>query len=213
MEIRCQIIYSLAIALSPETAPYLLEQEVQEPDPQILSLNADLVAYDEIVTRLLRPAECVFISRGLGVLVDRFLVSCAGRASPMNSLGCGRMLLNVLVLQQNLKNIETGVDLERATGYFGLFGRGPEGIVKRARAESERAAEGLARDEAGEKGRDNGDKDKKGDGAQFSYEELKTMMELCFSEQLANPERGIAGAARRQMGDRMLELSEFMWQR
>ncbi|KAK2060882.1 Sec8 exocyst complex component-specific domain-containing protein [Colletotrichum caudatum] len=193
MEIRCEIIYSLRTALSTDTAPYLLDQEVTEPDPQILTLNSDLVLYDETIARYLRAKETAFIRTGLGLLINAYLVTNAAFVSPMNAKGCGRMQLNILVLQQNLKNVEEGVDLARAANYFALFDKGPDAIVDKAREDK--------------------DKDEHADRSDtFNYEELRTLLELCFSEQLANPERGIAGAAKRQMADKMLGLSEHMWQ-
>ncbi|KAK2048817.1 Sec8 exocyst complex component-specific domain-containing protein [Colletotrichum somersetense] len=193
MEIRCEIIYSLRTALSTDTAPYLLDQEVTEPDPQILTLNSDLVLYDETIARYLRAKETAFIRTGLGLLINAYLVTNAAFVSPMNAKGCGRMQLNILVLQQNLKNVEEGVDLARAANYFALFDKGPDAIVDKAREDK--------------------DKDEHADRSDtFNYEELRTLLELCFSEQLANPERGIASAAKRQMADKMLGLSEHMWQ-
>ncbi|KLU90029.1 exocyst complex component sec8 [Magnaporthiopsis poae ATCC 64411] len=193
MEVRCRIVYSLRTALSPDTAPYLLDQEVTEPDPQIISLNGELVAYDETTARFLREREVSFVRQGLGMLINSYLVGNAPLVSPMNSKGCGRMRLNILVLQQNLKNIEGGVSLSRADDYFSLFEAGPDAIVERAKTDAAAAA--------GE-----------GSGHRFSYDELKALIELCFSEQLSNPERGIASAAKRQMADKMLTLSEQMWQ-
>ncbi|KAK1453851.1 Sec8 exocyst complex component specific domain-containing protein [Colletotrichum melonis] len=193
MEIRCEIIYSLRTALSTDTAPYLLDQEVTEPDPQILNLNSDLVLYDETIARYLRAKETAFIRTGLGLLINDYLVTNAAFVSPMNAKGCGRMQLNILVLQQNLKNVEEGVDLARASNYFALFDKGPDAIVEKASEDK--------------------DKDEHADPSDtFSYEELRTLLELCFSEQLSNPERGIASAAKRQMADKMLGLSEHMWQ-
>lgn len=197
MEARCKIIHSLHIVLSPETAPYVLDQEVREPDPEILSLNSELVASDETTVRYLRDKEITFVRTGLGLLVNRYLVGNAPMASPMNSKGCGRMKLNVLVLQQNLKNIEEGVDLSRTTNYFDLFNKGPDAIVAKAKEVSEiqaNAEEGVPTGEV------------------FTYDELKNLMELCYSEQLNDPERGVTSAAKREMADKMLNLSEFLWQ-
>ncbi|KAI8267981.1 putative exocyst complex component sec8 [Colletotrichum sp. SAR11_239] len=193
MEIRTEIIYSLRTALSPDKAPYLLDQEVTEPDPEILKLNSDLILYDETIAKYLRAKETAFIRTGLGLLINAYLVTNAAFVSPMNAKGCGRMQLNILVLQQNLKNVEEGVDLGRASNYFALFDKGPDAIVDKAREDK--------------------DKDEHADPSDtFTYEELRTLLELCFSEQLANPERGIASAAKRQMADKMLGLSEYMWQ-
>lgn len=194
MEVRCRIVYSLRVALSPETAPYILDQDVNEPDPQILSLNGELVAYDETVTRTLRDREVAFVRTGLGLLINSYLVGNASMVSPMNARGCGRMQLNILVLQQNLKNIEEGVDLARAANYYALFDQGPDAIVDKAKEDASKAVDG------GE------------DPDRFTFDELKALVELYYSEQLANPERGIENAARRQMADKLLGLSEHMWQ-
>lgn len=199
MEIRCRIAYSLRVALDPETAPYLLDQDVSEPDPEILSLNSELVVYDETVTSYLRDREVAFIRTGLGLLINTYLVTNAPMTSPMNNKGCSRMQLNILVLQQNLKNIEEGVNLARAANYYALFDQGPDAIVEKAKADAAAAA--------------SGEKDASDDDAEkFTYDELKALVELYYSEQLSNPERGIENAARRQMADKLLGLSEHMWQ-
>jgi exocyst complex component 4 len=193
LEVRCQIIQSLSVALSPDTAPYLLEQVVNDPDPRILALNADLVSYDETAARFLRDKEISFVRTGLGLLIDTLLVSNAGVVKAMNANGCGRMQLNILVLQQNLKNIEQDVSLQRAARYYDLFTEGPEAVVKKAKEGKEGASA-------------------KGGRESFSYDELKTVVELCFSEQLADPERGVSVVAKREMGEYLLQLSEYMWQ-
>ena len=202
MEVRCRIVQSLQTALSPVTAPYLLDQDVNEPDPQILSLNAEMIAYDEITTRFLREREVAFVRTGLGLLINNYLIANALLVAPMNARGCGRMRLNILVLQQNLKNIEEGVDLIRAGNYFELFERGPDAIVEKAKEDA------ASKSEEGQEGPGPGPKH----NDRFTYDELKALMELCYSEQLADPERGVAAAARRQMADKLLNLSEYMWQ-
>ncbi|KAI2641901.1 Sec8 exocyst complex component-specific domain-containing protein [Hypomontagnella submonticulosa] len=198
MEIRCRIVQSLGVALSPKTAPYVLgDQEIKEPDPQILSLNSELIAYDETVARFLRDKETAFVRTGLGLLINTYLVSNALATQPMNIRGCERMQLNILVLQQNLKNIEAGVDLARAANYYSLFQEGPDHIVDKAKRDKEREAESNTAVLEAER---------------FTYDELKALVELCYSEQLADPERGVAAAAKRQMGEKVLALSEHMWQ-
>lgn len=192
MEIRTQIIYTLSQVLSPTSAPYVLDQAVNDPDPRILTLNADLVAYDSVITSFLPSRETDFIRNGLGQLIDTALVTNAAMVKSMNDNGCGRMQLNILVLQQNLKNIEENVSLQRAAEYFDLFSAGPDTVVKKAREAKERG------------GGDVGDT--------YSYDELKTLVELCYSEKLADAERGISTVARRSMGDKLLQLSEVMWQ-
>lgn len=192
MELRTQIIYTLAQVLSPTSAPYVLKQVVNDPDPRILTLNADLVAFDSIVTTFLPSREINFLRNGLGQLIDTALVTNAAMVKSMNSNGCGRMQLNILVLQQNLKNIEENVNLQRAAEYFDLFTAGPDVVVKKAKEAKERGSGNVGED--------------------YSYDELKTLVELCYSEKLADSERGISNVARRSMGDKLLQLSEVMWQ-
>jgi exocyst complex component 4 len=202
-EVRCRTIYSLHTAMSPDSAPiYLLGQEVSEPDPPILSLNAELVSYDEMIVRYLREKEVAFIRTGLGLLTNSYLVDNAAMVAPINAKGSGRMQLNILVLQQNLKNIEAGVDLARAANYYALFDKGPDAIVEKAK---EDAAKVTAN------GNDGADAVTESSDT-FTYEELKTLIELSYSEQAASPERGIENAAKRAMADKLLALSEHMWQ-
>ncbi|KAK7741054.1 exocyst subunit [Cytospora paraplurivora] len=205
-EVRCHIAYSLRVALDPKTAPYLLDQDVKEPDPQILKLNSELVAYDENIVRYLREREVSFIRTGLGLLVNSLMVSNASKVAPINARGSGRMQLNILVLQQNLKNIEAGVDLARAANYWALFDEGADAIVAKAKDD---AAKANATDRDSNTapvppiGRDPN---------RFTYDELKALIELCYSELMASPERGNVNAAKRNMAEKMLELSEHMWQ-
>lgn len=97
------------------------------------------------------------------------------------------MQLNILVLQQNLKNIEKDVSLDRSAKFFDLFTEGADAVIKYASA-----GEGKAE--------------------KFSYDELKCLVELCYSEQVCSPERGISTVAKRGMGEHLLQLSEHMWQ-
>jgi exocyst complex component 4 len=189
MEIRIQIIYSLMQSLSNSTAPYLLEQVVNDPDPKILTLNSDIVLYDDTIARYLRDREIAFVRNGLSLLIDNLLVTNAGSVKPINANGCGRMQLNILVLQQNLKNVEPDIALERAAKYFDLFIEGPDAVIKKAKEEKEAGKQEM-----------------------FSYDELKTLIELCYSERTESPERGISTVAKRGMGEHLLQLSEYMWQ-
>lgn len=205
MEVRCHIAYSLRVALDPRTAPYLLDQDVKEPDLQILSLNSELVAYDENTVKYLREREVAFIRTGLGLLADSYLVANGAMVAPINARGSGRMQLNILVLQQNLKNIEAGVDLARAANYWALFDQGADAIVAKAREDAARVAGAEGEGEGGvpPAGRD---------PDRFTYDELKALIELCYSELMASPERGNVNAAKRNMAEKLLELSEHMWQ-
>ncbi|PQE13835.1 sec8 exocyst complex component specific domain-containing protein [Rutstroemia sp. NJR-2017a BBW] len=189
LEIRCQIIHYLTNVLVPNpthSAPYILAQEVLEPDPVVLSLNAELAAYDETIARFLREKEISFIRSGLALLIDTFLVGNAGLVQRINRWGAKRMRLNVLVLQQNLKNIEEGVDLQRAGRYWDLFGKGADAVVEWAKGQ--------------------------GEEERFSEEELRMLVELFFSEQVSSVDRGVSTAGKRGVGEVLARLEEVMGQ-
>lgn len=199
MEPRSQIALALAKTLSSDAAPYLLQQQVHDADASILSLNSDLVAYDEAISTYLRDNELSFIRTGLAGFIDSFLVTNAGHVGSMNKNGCDRMMLNILVLQQNLKNIEPEANLSRAEDYFDLFLQGREKVLEKAKEMREvekrnEAADSAEKEEA------------------FTYDELKTLIELCWSAECNDPERGVSTVAKRKMGEQMLQLSEIMWQ-
>lgn len=184
IDIRCGIIHMIERALGGE---YLLDQPANEADPSILTLNADLVNFDENVADHLREREHRFIVNGLGRFLDELLVANASHIKAMNANGCGRMQLNILVLQQNLKNVEEDVALTRSAQFFEFFLQGPEAIVARAK-------------ESG--GKDMG----------FNYEEMKVLIELCHREGVSSSRREVALAAKRGLSDHLLALSEHMWQ-
>ena len=184
IDIRCGIMHMIERSLHGQ---YVLEQPTNDADPGVLSLNSDLVSFDENITGYLREREHTFITTGLGLLLDQLLVTNASHIRSMNMNGCARMQLNILVLQQNLKNIEKDVELKRSAQFFGLFTEGPNTITSKA-------------------------KETHGKDLGYSYEELKVLVELCYSEGINSPRREVAVAAKRALSDDLLALSEHMWQ-
>ncbi|MCJ1247248.1 Exocyst complex component 4 [Trapelia coarctata] len=183
VDIRHGLIHMISRVLK---APYLLDQAVNEPDPNILALNADLLSFDDNLTVFLPDKEYSFITTGLGLLLDTLLVGNASRIPVMNLNGCQRMQLNILVLQQNLKSVENGVNMTRSAQFFDYFAQGANVIIEKAKATG---------------GKDLG----------FSMEEFKVLVELCYSEALQSSQRDVAAQAKRALGDHLLQLSESMW--
>lgn len=173
--------------------PYLLPQPAQDPDPTVLALNADLLSFDDTLTTHLPNREHRFITANLALLVDTVLVRNAALVGTMNRNGCGRMQLNVLVLQQNLKAVEGEgeVSLGRSVRFFDFFMEGAEAVVQRAR--------------------DAADANKDGGGLGFSLEEMKVLVELCYSEGLRSSQREVAVQAKRGLSEHLLVLSEVLW--
>ncbi|KAF2756063.1 hypothetical protein EJ05DRAFT_422492, partial [Pseudovirgaria hyperparasitica] len=159
-EMRCHVLHAVTASMR---GSFALEQEVSEPDASIAALNSDLVGFDEDLGRTLPAESHAFVVCGIGMLLSSLLLHLMPRVAVMNDLGHHRLHLNVLVLQQNLKNIEPASDLSRATYYFALFKGGPEEIVRRAKEIGDGGAAGKG----------------------YSYEELKVMVELCFSAKVS----------------------------
>jgi exocyst complex component 4 len=103
----------------------------------------------------------------------------------MNANGCGRLQLNILVLQQNLKNVEPEALLSRSALYFDMFSAGPEAIVQAAKTQGKELG--------------------------FTYEEMRILMELCYSEGLRSERRDVAVQAKRGLDENVLALSEYLW--
>ena len=236
LDVRAGIIHMLTRTLS---SPYLLPHPATDPDPSTLTLNTDLLSLDNTLTTHLPDAEHTFIMIGLTKLVDTFLVRNAGKIEAMNMNGCGRMQLNILVLQQNLKAVETKgeVALSRSAAFFDLFLEGAEGVVARAKLagqrgvstkrtegdispekEKETESEGDNQD-AGKNGGDDSKKKEVGKAAGynspgvsfFSLEEMKVLLALCYSEGLRSNKREVVVQAKRGLNEHMLALSEFLW--
>lgn len=182
------------------SGPYLLPYPAQDPDPTVLTLNADLLSFDDTLTSHLPEREHRFITTNLALLVDTLLVRNAAKIEAMNRNGCGRMQLNILVLQQNLKAVEgdnSSVSLGRSARFFDFFMQGAEKVVQRARDAAASAAAAEAGNDVEELG--------------FSLEELKVLVELCYSEGLRSMQREVAVQAKRGMSDHLLVLSEVLW--
>ncbi len=186
------------------SGPYLLPYPSQDPDSTVLTLNADLLSFDDTLTSHLPQREHRFITSNLALLVDTLLVRNATKLDAMNRHGCGRMQLNILVLQQNLKAVEgdSGVALGRSARFFDFFMDGAEKVVQSARdAASATCTESEHIENEGGGGGELG----------FSLEELKVLVELCYSEGLRSPQREVAVQAKRGLSEHLLVLSEVLW--
>lgn len=243
IDIRCKVIYCLTKAMAGPQGPQVLEGTPTTPAPSsntnwhlllpnspsaasplILELNNELIAIDTNLSSYLAPGEGQFITSGLARFIDQTFIFCTRYIGAMNQNGALRLQLDVLVLQQNLKNIiiDTGassneqksgetddhelsevVALPRSAKFLDWFLEGPQKALDHANEEKELFAS-------------QGDKAlAAGNGEPFSYEELRTLVELCYSEIMRGPKgeqnREDFMAAKRSNGDAMLRLSEVMW--
>ncbi|KAI9807315.1 MAG: hypothetical protein M1833_000058 [Piccolia ochrophora] len=193
VEIRCHAILHLNTMLH---GTYTLEHAVNDPDPSVLALNDDLVSFDEDISTHLGEQQRRFLTTGLAHLLATLVVANTPlHVRSMNHAGADRMLLNILALQQNLQPLEPDTSLARAAAYLDLFKAGPEAVIERARSDAAANGGGEGNGKTG-----------------FGYDELKALIELCFSEPLGSERREVAMQAKRGMGDALLRLSEVMWQ-
>jgi exocyst complex component 4 len=188
---------------------WILQQPPSAASALILELNNDLISFDTNASAYLGAKERKFITRGVGRLIDRVLVADADRIEIMNAYGAQRMGLDILVLQQNLRNIaitasptpgsdiisvdrDAGEDadvlLKKSAQFYNLFLQGAGKVVDYAKAAKA-----------------------KGEAVGFSYDELKVLVELCYSEGLRSREREENLRAKKGLQDSLLWLGESMW--
>jgi exocyst complex component 4 len=123
--------------------------------------------------------------------MDTYLLAlCRSRIERMNTHGCAHMQLNVLVLQQNLKNIEEDAALPYSALFFDLFTAGPDTIVSRAK----------------QHGKDFGIP-----GGMFNETGVKKLLQMTYEERLTGDNRESSVSAKRQLDAQLLEISEFMY--
>ncbi|KAI4204451.1 MAG: hypothetical protein LQ350_001208 [Teloschistes chrysophthalmus] len=181
VDMRCGVAH---MAVRMLDAPYLLPYPTNNPNPEVLTLNSDLLSSDDALHTYLSEDEHSFMTSGLAAFLDQLLVTNASRIRSMDANGCGRMQLNILVLQQNLKAIEGDVSLSRSSQFFELFVEGADAIVARAK-------------EAGGK-------------VEFSLDECKVLVELCHSEGLQSTQREPSVQAKKNLADHHRQLEDCM---
>ncbi|EEP79359.1 conserved hypothetical protein [Uncinocarpus reesii 1704] len=217
LDIRCGAIHmvtrslkgsissQLTEATPPSPAPsteniwaHILSSQPTSASPAILELNNDLIAFDASVSTYLGPKEHYFITSGLTKLIDRAPPSLAPSfykpAYPKSPEG---------KTPSNHHQSQEIVALPRSAKFLDWFLEGADKAVQYAKEEKEAFKRGDVQTiEAG-------------NGEPFTYDELKVLVELCFSAVLKGP-RGAESredflAAKRGSGDALLRLSEVMW--
>ncbi|KAF1851048.1 uncharacterized protein K460DRAFT_302772 [Cucurbitaria berberidis CBS 394.84] len=188
LSIRSTILHSLHASIQPNL---YIDSLLSDPDPAVISLNSALVSFDTEVSTYIPTASYSHTTRGLAALMDTYLLSlCTTRIDRMNTDGCALMQLNILVLQQNLKNIEDGATLPYAAMFFDMFTAGPDAIVARAK----------------KYGKDFGVP-----GERFGESEVKKLLEMTYEERVNAENREASVQAKRALDAQLLEISEFMY--
>lgn len=246
IDIRCGIIHMLTRAMRGPNPPaisgepstptpstsinwwHILSSQPTAASPAVLELNNDLISFDTNISTYLGAAECQFITAGLARFIDYTFVASTRHIGAMNSNGASRLQLDILVLQQNLKNVipaqpvreentnepksasspsheqpqtqqEDPVSLPRSAKFLDWFLEGAERALDNAKEEKDDPDRAI----------------EAGNGEPFSYDEIRTLLDLCFSDTLRGP-RGSESreefmAAKKAHADALLRLNEVMW--
>lgn len=215
---------------------HILPTSTDTPSTSILDLVTDLMSFETTVSDYVGIRERRYIAAGLGHLMDQAILKYAWMIGVLNRNGAARLGLDVRVLQQNLRNFafvtaptsgtsvtsptrptpsrsksQSSIDtttsspedaqadildttLPRSPQFFSLFLSGPDSVL--AFAEKNRTLPPHQR---------------------FTYDELKVLIELCFSEGLkgengrGQENREVFMSAKRGFSAGLLRLSEVMW--
>jgi exocyst complex component 4 len=205
--------------LSSNAYPFVLPGPPSSASASVLQLNSDLISFESNISTYLGIKERRFILFGLARLVDKAMVTYADNILVMNANGAEKMRVDAMVVQQNLRGILATVTKTDDSGqpstadtkglgissdqisstdddalltstqqYYTLFLSGPDEIIKYIRTSK---ASGVP--------------------VGYTYDELRTLIELCYSEKLRGEDREDSVKARKKMGDVLLSLGEGMW--
>ncbi|KAF2653742.1 hypothetical protein K491DRAFT_717810 [Lophiostoma macrostomum CBS 122681] len=221
LTLRTTILFSLSRLVRPT---YTLDTLLNEPDPAIISLNNDLVSFDTTLSTYLPPPQVHIVTSGLAPLMDDYLLHLlAARVREMNGNGAALMHLNILVLQQNLRNIETAPlpsSYSSATSpsapTSSLNPSSPTNPSSATRAltlphaalffDLFTAGPDAIVARAKEFGNGYGVP-----GDRFGYEVVKRLVELAYGERLRDERREVTIQAQRGLDAHLLEISEAMY--
>ncbi|KAF2865024.1 Sec8 exocyst complex component-specific domain-containing protein [Massariosphaeria phaeospora] len=187
LSIRTTILHSLTTSIK---RTYTLDALLDNPDPAILALNTSLVSFDTIITTYIPPPQHPLITTGLAPLMDAYLLHLSSRITSLNPNGAKLMQLNILVLQQNLKNIEPDAELPYAALFFDLYTEGPDAIVARAKRYGKTFGVPQER---------------------FGQAAVEGLLRLTYGERLRDERREVGVQAKRAMDGQLLEVSEYMY--
>lgn len=102
-----------------------------DPDSNVLKLNKDLSAMEEMLVQSLQPQKFKYIFESLGFLVASILMSSIQYLTKINENGIKKMCRNLFAIQQNLTNITMAreTDLDHARQYYELLYMSPDDVL------------------------------------------------------------------------------------
>lgn len=121
LEVRVITVYYLDLAM--RNGNYQIDDDASKPDPNIVKVNTEINELDEAASRTLTEEERRFLFDGVGLLMDKILMSATRTIKYATNQGAKKMLRNISALQQNLKTIVTwpvGTDFSLSRRFWEL---------------------------------------------------------------------------------------------
>lgn len=121
LEVRVHCFYYLELVARKSN--YAGPIDDLDPDSNVLKLNKDLTAMEEVLSQSLQPNKFKYIFEGLGFLVASILMNSIQFLTKINENGIKKMCRNLFAIQQNLTNISMSreTDLDMARQYYELL--------------------------------------------------------------------------------------------
>lgn len=119
LEVRVIVVYYFDAGLRNEG-----EQQGSRPDEYILQINREMIKVDDVASKTLTDEEKRFLFDGVGMLMDKMLMSVTRSIHFVDRDGGARMIRNIGSLQQNLKTIITwpvGIEFGASRRFWELF--------------------------------------------------------------------------------------------
>lgn len=118
IDLRLHLLHGIYTAMD---TTYALGQPYNDPDPAIINLTASLGSYEGVISSNLLDTHYNFLTAHLDTLANNAMVSLVGCIQALDKHGSERMGLNILVLQQKLKQaMQENASLEYAARFYGM---------------------------------------------------------------------------------------------
>ncbi|TIA91919.1 hypothetical protein E3P99_00854 [Wallemia hederae] len=120
LEVRVIVVYYFDAGLRSEYDG----SDSDRPDDYILETNRQMIKIDDVASKTLTDEEKRFLFDGVGMLMDKMLMSSTRSIPYVNRNGGARMIRNIRSLQQNLKTIITwpvGIEFGASRRFWELY--------------------------------------------------------------------------------------------
>lgn len=181
LELRCHMLHTLGPHFRQSS--YLLTDPIEAADENVVGLVTEMLSFDQEVRTYLSSRSYAYVTTGYAQLADTIVMGNVQRhIRSINLRGREYLQINADVLYHNLLNIAADADLPRTFEFLHLFHEGPNVLVALAW---------------------------KG-GLKLGYEELRTLIELCYSDSKESADEERAARAEKDMQENLAQLSEAM---